>query len=573
MSGFPILVRAVLERVPKVVLSTPFARALHRKGGARTVVVNQGAAGTLPIPILSLEGSKSGCSPELQALISAFRDAPRGTPQREAARDDLLAYIEDALGQTIAQAYPGQFEAARSGTDQTITIDLGDDEVTLTLTQCDDPTGELSDCQQQLQNLVDAVQASPGNVTAMNNLIRFIEDQKGEVIDELSGSAWDQVQQDGVARTVVIDVCDSQVTLRIDGTLRSTTGCRLDRYTLHLTQNDFTLDHTQQFTPPSSSFWSGYITPPSSTVHLENPRLEWLGIGVDDAILSRAKNLGTTSVLKDGVQWRPAYRINGSYTTTIAVQQVHDASRTPADRFNYEIKLPPFGFKLITRRPSGSPTGLTVDNPLRLGSISSGQISPANTDYCRAVDRTHEGEFNEWQLPPIAASQPFVPNIEIGASSMAQLQTRVSQYNSQRTIVDPVLTLDEANMTATVTFLTRDNAKYVGATGCGSSNTAATKVFDAITVDWGGYYSGGGTPQLRTNSIFTAFQDDWIEGVLERVIRNSDNKCGVAHTNYDRQLPAAAGTFDPKVGALIDLEHGGHTACPGDARCITPGPP
>jgi hypothetical protein len=52
------------------------------------------------------------------------------------AHDALIAYIENALGQTLEEAYPDEWEAALSGEEPTFQIDTGDDLVELTLVNC-----------------------------------------------------------------------------------------------------------------------------------------------------------------------------------------------------------------------------------------------------------------------------------------------------------------------------------------------------------------------------------------------------------------------------------------------------
>jgi hypothetical protein len=52
------------------------------------------------------------------------------------ARQALQDYIEDALGQSIEEAYPDEWASAAGGEEQDITIDLGDDLVRITLSRC-----------------------------------------------------------------------------------------------------------------------------------------------------------------------------------------------------------------------------------------------------------------------------------------------------------------------------------------------------------------------------------------------------------------------------------------------------
>jgi hypothetical protein len=115
-------------------LTTKMARSIVRKAGVRpgdftdTTTLGSGA-----LVILSVGGSAMGtvaCPIELQTLIDAFEADP--TP---ANREALIDYIEDELGQSIAEAYPEEWEAVQNGEQRTIRIDLGTYVVELTLSQ------------------------------------------------------------------------------------------------------------------------------------------------------------------------------------------------------------------------------------------------------------------------------------------------------------------------------------------------------------------------------------------------------------------------------------------------------
>jgi hypothetical protein len=76
-------------------------------------------------------GSGRTCSPELNQLVNALN----ANPSQE-TRQPLVDYIEDELGESLEEAYPTEWEAAETGEEQDITIDLGDDRLRITLDQC-----------------------------------------------------------------------------------------------------------------------------------------------------------------------------------------------------------------------------------------------------------------------------------------------------------------------------------------------------------------------------------------------------------------------------------------------------
>lgn len=529
-----------------------------------------------PTPILSLEGTKSGCSSELQSLIQAFRS------DGQVAEDALVDYIEDYLGQSIEDAYPTEWEAARDGTPQTITIDLGVDVLTLTLKQCFEPgSAPANPCQEELQILVDAVQADPSSVAAMNALIDFIEEETGSVIEEFAGDVWEQVKADGVAREATVAVCGAEVTLTIDGTLVGSTTCTaLTQYQLTLEDQDYHLTPTSTGVPvvDGSGAYREMTQLPEYEVHLEHPKLMWVNPTDDPEIVLNVASSGlyNNTVSTGGRTYRPVIRINGHYTEIL--QRIYFFNPSAADQYSYVMRIPPVGIRLIRKSPG------TESDPPALGTVSgppTGAMLFSGTEYATISETTSQGNQDSVRLASInAISYPWPQASGQGATEAAawsSFKSSVNTYNASRTPFQPEVVANDADRSVTVSFMERENAVYIRTFGCVTSGSADSLRYDRITVNYGGhiiYQQGVQTtaPQAMTARYSNgAYALNLMAGIQERIINSADANVGYTQTNARRVQPAQAGSFLPRVFAVEDPI--APSACPSDARCITTGPP
>ena len=493
------------------------ARSVFRRAGVRTVVSTPNAAS----PILSLPGTKVfaiSCSVELQALIDAFVADPS-----DANKDALMGYIESELGQSIEEAFPEEWEVAKNGTLVTITIELGTDTLALTLGPCAG-SPEPGTCLDELQALIDVVQANPSSAAAMNALIDFIEDQTGSVIEELAGDVWEQVAEDGEEREVEVEVCGACVTLSIDGTLVGSRSCgHLPQFTLTLEQQDFHLEPivVGSPTPGVDGDYRELLTVPEYDVHLEHPRLEWLA-GIDDADIRdnmASPSFPNTFQEVGGQTYYPAIRINGYFTASLLLNHFRnvDTGGGLTDSYAYSYHPPPLGLKLIRRAPSGG-AGLTIDDSLRLGTETFGSArGVANSDFCLLTGSEFHGagyqaQGTNSQLMLNTVRNPHVwPILDGGGSgtlaAWAAFMVDVNDYNATRGPQQPTLEVDEVAKTVTISFMTRENAIYIKAWGCFySAGTDDDILYDCLSVNYGGYYnhasaSYDAAPHLQTNSL------------------------------------------------------------------------
>lgn len=407
--GFPILVRAVLDRIPKVVLNRAFAVAIHRKGGSRTGASSEGLAGSLPIPILSLEGNKgSGCSLELQSLIEAYRGAI-ATTDEQAAEDALIGYIENALGETIEEAFPDEWEAALTGENPQFEIDLGTDVVTITLGICPITTSEAENpCQVELLSLANAVNANPTNYNTLR-LRFFLENQIGKPIEEIV-PFWDDVFDDGEQRTTTVAVCGALLVITISGILNTTSTCApLHSYSVEFPQNDFdlpiTISNTRDWDASYPFAWGSDKVFPHQTVHLEDPEFVWMN-PIDHKLLVAAQQKRNyffgfpTNTTNPTRQWYAYLRIKGRWTCKIGYGRSDSWNISVGGvpfyfntRYEYFTLFPIMGFRQVTRYVEGvdpaiiPPGGAYVTVPPRVGSSSRGSLSsPSSNQLNFSVD-------------------------------------------------------------------------------------------------------------------------------------------------------------------------------------------
>jgi hypothetical protein len=439
----------------------------------------------------------------------------------------------------------------------------------------------VSACQPELNELVHAVNNDPSaqNVSA---LFSFIEGHTGQSMEELLGADWEQLIADGetIQRSIPIDECNAQVTLTLSGTLNATTNCgNLETFVLHLEQQDFSSETIQQGTiqiGPDGSF-DEYDVTPRFNVHLEHPKLVWLASGV--LPLNRLQS-GTifTSQSVEGVEYTPYLRINGSYTERVA--RLHNVVIDPVTEedlhfYAYGMQRPPVGFKHVRRLPSGISGGLTIDDPIRLGTetITGGVHDVINTDYNDMSQNTNQGSLERYHLG-IHDSLPW-PSISGTSESQEvawdEFVANVEDYNATRSVNQPVMSVNESTRSVTVSFMERDNAMYIRTWGCFSSAGNEDIKYDNITVNVGGYiyhayYEITGEPVLVT-TIFDSVDEseDFMEGVQERIIREDDDEVHHTHTSYRRLLPAQAGSFSPTIEAAVASEP--QLPCSPDGPC------
>jgi hypothetical protein len=387
------------------------AVTIMRRSGFRP---GAGSGELPPTPILSLEGVKKGvCSTELQELIGAFRAGG------EAAQADLIAYIEGELGQTIAEAYPEEWEAALNGENPTITIDLGTDTLTLTLGQCGtagpDPDNA---CQVELAELVDAVNTSP-TIGEIADLFAFIQNHTGQTMEELLGADWAEIIETGESFTATIYIpdCDASVELWVgaEQNLEMTCEDHLAPYPpISFGQNDFDLSEIITATSDFSStaavqnYTERYFPQGHSDIelHLDDPEFVYLTkydendispgeehpdqtliYRLDRVSYAFAGGVGAGSYSNSPSPQRnfyPYYRIKGRWTCKIELMhgETYNSGSLVQQTYTYGIKVPLVGFTHLLRYTHDSPlafVGLTSD-PLKLGvAVGTG------------VDVAHEG--------------------------------------------------------------------------------------------------------------------------------------------------------------------------------------
>lgn len=489
--GYPIFKSKILARVRDKVIANPFAHKVGRKAGLRIVPASDEVPHVQPTPILSLEGTKThgghqgGCSVELQDLIWAFRN------DGSFAEDELIAYIEDHLGQTIAEAFPTE---------------------------------------------------------------------------------WAEVLATGEDRTVVAEIPPDEVTIRLKYVEGDTLSCEhLPTHTFTLTDNDYSMEVYITGLPPTSptalpTTIVHYVQYPDYAAHVEDPEVVWLSASTTPAVTS-----GVFGVSVDGVMHFPFVKIRAHYTQQIAHirrdrwTSVGGVPTVTSQTWEYTTNLPLLGFKSVVRIPSESGLSPNETDPLRLGTISASAV--INSDFVRAANLTlaTSGEF--W----LKTQTSGVPSTGVGLSSgTADTDSEawslflgvLGDYNALATASDPTITLDEADKSVAVSYMTDANALYIPFRGCQADEGADEARYTAIAVNYGGRYYDGQVANLATDNSTSA--NDYLDGLQERIIRKaagtppdaSDPGIGTAQTEFYRQLPA-----------------GGPDAMAADVRCITPGPP
>ena len=426
------------------------------------------------------------------------------------------------------------------------------------------PPNEMDACQQELTTLVSAVQSNP-TVSNMNALIDFIEEQTGSVIEELAGDVWSDVIADGEPREARIRVCNMTVTLTIDGTLTTSGSCSsFPKYAMTLEDQDFHMDSIRigAVDPTSAGSYSTFDVLPSYDVHLEHPRLEYIGQESESEISLIISEDGANPenlpvIVANGEFNIPTIRVNGYYTERVALSDIYSGD-AESHNYTYTHRHPPVGMKLIRRAPSGTVGVLTVDAPLRLGTISGSNIVHESADFAINSASANQGDFLMHKLQTVNSS--FAPWPSPSASGDTEEEAWENfvavcdAYNASRNIYQP--TLEVGDRAITVRFETRDNAFRIRTYGCNTSGGALAQKYDALGVNYGGYITiegvNGGGPQLKCAPIPEPVgADRFLHSIQTRIITDNDDEVGYTRTNWRRVASIAAGQFIPEVEAAV----------------------
>jgi hypothetical protein len=575
----------------------------------------------------------------------------------------------------------------------------------------------VSSCQPELDQLVHAVNNNPTeqNVSA---LFAFVQNKTGQTMEEHLGADWEQLIQNGetIERSIPIPECDLLLRLTLGGTQTATATCA------HLPvpppisfgKNDFDLSEVISFTSneniafphvESSPYRNYYYEDDRHSdihVHLEEPEFVYLetrthGGGKNQTLLNRIGRVGYLAgeflnyvgiPVAGGANpstYYPFYRIKGSYSCKIEVQQVIGRNnRGPfgeplpnTERWRVYTQFPLMGFHPILRweqtptygtpfSADGGPLMLT-SQPIQFGEwerstlfaqsivkvshdtdMPAGyegeriwfQVPDSQATFYRAASRTRR-DSSFW-LPYRALGEPgFYPNAdpsmpgEYDWSSNEQVadqfddlnfnsggagpDTReeawdlfvdqIEEYQAKTGPYDPVLVLDEENMEIRVSFEKDENACYLPELSCRDgvfSNSVSTTEFTnppynnpvhtKWVMSWGGMWHDLGEDGISgwdegAVAPYTQVLDSanrrgygsssfvWLEGLACRLATNGnfpgDNADYALDDSWNpKSLPLQAGLYYPTIeGTVVEPELSTDSACPKDARCITPGIP
>ena len=471
-----------------------------------------------------------------------------------------------------------------------------------------DPSGSggSSVCQDELEDLVSALNASPTTANA-NALKDFIELQTGQPIEDVI-PAWGDVIEDGSERTATVEVCGGTLAVTISGTLSEAGGCEhLPTYGLSWPQNDFnlsvvttdtaTFDETGQ-TPAATVT---YNSQPDVSVHLDDPEFVYLGSLTGDADLFIALNERGYSVSLGGIStvddlYTPFLRVRGSWTCKVGYSvttspQFNSGVYTGIThhRYVYRTKFPLMGFHDVLRFSDDShyPPYPSTSDPVRLGSFD-GEGDTANVDSDLAngapgvggiASTTSATQAAETDTPADACF--WLPSMALGddlegggtaplefigdrttatggtqANALADFIAEVEDYQAFAGPYDPVLTFDEEAMEITVSFETDENAMYLPIPSCGYEIDGDAP-FGKWAISWGGYWQdlgAGPTPtpgaKLVGDVYEATFPDGWINHLATRILDGyAPDNADYTTTAYRRVLPLAEGDYVPEIEA------------------------
>jgi hypothetical protein len=353
-----------------------------------------------------------------------------------------------------------------------------------------------------------------------------------------------------------------------------------------LEQQDFHMGTIDVGTTPTFPVTGGFISEqydvfPEFDVHLEHPSLVWVQQGTGAHARSAGESPMSNRVQVGGVFYVPMIRLKGHYTHRVALRHhtFDSTSGTDVHTYTYEQQNPPVGMKLVRRAPSGTSGQLTVDDPLRMGTLSwSGnpevEASISSCDFTlfensssSATDniRTGQGLSNQYSIYSQRDTQFRWPHDLSGQSQVSataawtDFKQDVAAYNATATAFLPTLSADDNERTITVSFMTNDNAIYIRTHGCevvSGAQTAESLKYDTLAINYGGYYhhrSGWASslqllPQYR--SYFVG-RHDFLDGVQERLLQDTDDDVGTTKTNYRRASAIGSGDYIPSIEAAV----------------------
>lgn len=475
---------------------------------------------------------------------------------------------------------------------------------------------------EELRALLAAYEADSSEAN-LDAVLDFIETETGQTIEELTQETWDLVETDGVSRSVIVDVLGVPVAFTIDAE-ETTVGayCPLNHtmeFTLPQLSFDLpTLDYQDPSASPTSGIFAIVSQMPDAAVEIQQP--EYVQIPVieeplppdpDDyatnplytAIDARdqvsSSLIGTASGLPgDPQSYFTAAKIKGSWTANI----YHVLTNFPVPNFQWYGVLPPlFAVASSQRLPEASELGFPWRDtawPPMVGAwddypnstILAIQDGFPTTDYPTypvsgiGGNNSESAGYQCWfhaQTTGVGTSYVFAGNATTAtsdATAWANFIDMIDDYNANKTIYDPVVSVDEDAMTLTAIYETDENAMYVPVAGCNISvaSDPVDTLYNFLTAAWGGYRwegrSNGPWANWASNDSGTNFfimGNGPLHRYMAREVHDfawhqDDTSVGIMHTEMDRIAP----TTVARTGLVASV-----SAADGEPPETTPSPP
>jgi hypothetical protein len=469
---------------------------------------------------------------------------------------------------------------------------------------------------EELVAFIEAVEANP-STSNISALIAFIQDETGEMIEDLTAPTWAQVAADGVQRTHELTILGVTFTVTIDGTPAVGVHCPLNEG-MHFTfpQTQFDLPTLNYYTPPVAPSTLQVIGMPDVTVEIQQPEFVYVpnllppdftdpnplyaALGWRDQT-----NDALTGTDDSGVSWINYVRIKGRWTTNIVLKTTEPPSATT---FRYQAYPPLFAVGSSTRWPVGNNYDIPWDPDLppvvgtwpAYGTNDNVIVRPdpdsPDTDY---PDTFFDGVggnlaynllgsqswFHTRPSKSTGGSFGFLAQTNTASSESAAwtlFMAKIDAYNAERTIYDPVVTVDATNKTLTAVYETDESAMYVQLVGCNVvfNPDVVDTAYNFLTAIWGGYRWQGNVAQpwegWYSGDSGTTFTPGTVSlGPLHRYIakeemnlawHQDDTTVGTMSTSLDRVAPTTQAN-DPEI---VDAEA---PDLDGEPPETTPSPP
>jgi hypothetical protein len=444
------------------------------------------------------------------------------------AHDALVEYIEDALGQSIEEAYPDEWEAAEGGEEQDITIDLGDDRLKITLDQC---------CQEA-------------------------------ACEDLGEFTLTLEEQDFTIQTNQIGAPTS---FPVSGGNQINTYYWTPQYDIHLEHpklewinQAFNEDFTA-FLDPRANLWGGGDGQVSVGSDTYAAAIRINGHFTFRPALLRVNFIPSNPSTPQSDNWSMTYE---SPPLGLMVVRRAPSGTTGQLTVDDPIRL---GIPLGTGNPDDDQGVEDSDYSLvkdpQAGSDPNGQgdlghFFLAGSQSAFFLDYGNwPGVLETWVGTSNAAGEDAGP-----PQAWLDFTADIDAYNANEgnNPYSPDVTYDVDAKTVTISFMTEENAIYMPTFGCalsGGSPSAETLNYDAVAINYGNYvyhasgYDNG--PQLYTNTLpQLAHRNDFMEGIQERLVAGGDPDVHTTKTDFKRKVPPGSVECEP---------------CLTDARCIAPG--